>query len=48
MSKLGSTNIIDNMGIMLLVAVFILLFVVLLLLSKQCMYRDYRVFRVYM
>ena len=48
MSKLGSTNIVDNMGIMLLLAVFILLFVVLLLLSKHCMYADYRLFRVYM
>ena len=48
LSKLGSTNIVANMGIMLLVAVFILIFVIVLLLIKQCMYRDYRVFRVYM
>ena len=48
LSKLGSTNIVANMGIMLVVAVFILLLVALLMLTKQCMYRDYRVFRVYM
>ena len=48
LSKLGSTNIVDNMGIMLLVGVFIMVFVILLLLTKQCMYKDYRLFRIYM
>ena len=36
------------MGIMLLVLVFIVLFVILLFLSKFCIYRDYRIFRIYM
>ena len=48
LSKLGSTNIVDNMGIMLLAGVFILVLVALLLLTKTCMYRDYRLFRIYM
>ena len=48
LSKLGSTNIVTNMGIMLLVAVFILLFIIVLLLSKRCMYSDYRIYRTYM
>ena len=48
LSKLGSTNIVANMGIMLLVAIFILIFVIVLLLTRRCMYRDYRMFRIYM
>ena len=48
LSKLGSTNIVANMGIMLFFAILILVFVAVLLLSRQFMYTDYRVFRVYM
>ena len=47
-SRLGSTNIVENMGIMLLILSFITLIVVLVLLLKTCMYKDYRWYRRYM
>ena len=36
------------MGIMFLVAVIILIFVLVLFLSKNCVYRDYRLYKAYM
>ena len=48
LSKLGTTNIVTNMGIMLLVLVVILIFVIIILLLKYCMYNDYRMYRSYM
>ena len=47
LAKLGSTNLVSNMGIMLLVLLSIVLFVVFLFLSRICMYSDYRIYRAY-
>lgn len=42
------TNIVENMGMMLLIAFLILLILIILLLLKVVVYRDYRIFRLYM
>ena len=46
--KLGTSNIIENMGIMLFLLSFIIILLGLVLVSRICMYKDYRWYRRYM
>ena len=48
LSKLGSSNVVKNMGIMLLVAVAILIVLIVVLLSQSCVRRDHRLLKVYL
>ena len=41
------TNIVENMGIMLLLACFLLFVMLILGLARFAIYSDYRIFRLY-
>ena len=47
-SNFGSSNLIKNMGIMLLVTLGIAIFLLILWLGKWLALRDYKYYRVYM